>query len=243
MSNAVAKRLGRLGVLAFVVFVGAVGVALATTALTKTATSTINACEKDNGDIRILDTGTTCPRHEHLLSWNVQGPAGPAGLTGPPGPKGDPGAKGDPGPTGPQGAPGGTGPAGPAGAKGDTGPIGATGPAGPAGPQGPAGPAGPDPAAEAFDGLFGFQTGNAAEGRGAECTLGEMLLTASVVANGTPARGQLLPINQNTALFSLLGTTYGGDGRTTFALPDLRAVTPNNMTYSICTAGIFPARN
>jgi microcystin-dependent protein len=34
--------------------------------------------------------------------------------------------------------------------------------------------------------------------------------------------GQLLPINQNTALFSLLGTTYGGDGRTTFALPDMR---------------------
>lgn len=34
--------------------------------------------------------------------------------------------------------------------------------------------------------------------------------------------GQLLPISQNSALFSLLGTTYGGDGRTTFALPDLR---------------------
>jgi microcystin-dependent protein len=34
--------------------------------------------------------------------------------------------------------------------------------------------------------------------------------------------GQLLPINQNTALFSLLGTFYGGDGRTTFGLPDLR---------------------
>ena len=34
--------------------------------------------------------------------------------------------------------------------------------------------------------------------------------------------GRLLPISQNTALFSLLGTTYGGDGRSTFALPDLR---------------------
>lgn len=34
--------------------------------------------------------------------------------------------------------------------------------------------------------------------------------------------GQLMPISQNTALFSLLGTTFGGDGRTTFALPDLR---------------------
>jgi microcystin-dependent protein len=38
--------------------------------------------------------------------------------------------------------------------------------------------------------------------------------------------GQLLPISQNTALFSLLGTTYGGDGRTTFALPDLRSRLP-----------------
>ena len=38
--------------------------------------------------------------------------------------------------------------------------------------------------------------------------------------------GQLLPINQNQALFSILGTTYGGDGRITFALPDLRGRTP-----------------
>jgi microcystin-dependent protein len=38
--------------------------------------------------------------------------------------------------------------------------------------------------------------------------------------------GQLLPIAQNTALFSLLGTIYGGDGRTTFALPDLRGRAP-----------------
>jgi len=38
--------------------------------------------------------------------------------------------------------------------------------------------------------------------------------------------GQLLPIAQNTALFSLLGTMYGGDGRTTFGLPDLRGRVP-----------------
>jgi len=38
--------------------------------------------------------------------------------------------------------------------------------------------------------------------------------------------GQLLPINQNQALFSLLGTTFGGDGEVNFALPDLRARTP-----------------
>jgi microcystin-dependent protein len=38
--------------------------------------------------------------------------------------------------------------------------------------------------------------------------------------------GQLLPISQNTALFSLLGTYYGGDGKTTFALPDLQGRAP-----------------
>ncbi len=38
--------------------------------------------------------------------------------------------------------------------------------------------------------------------------------------------GQLLPISQNTALFSLVGTTYGGDGRTTMGLPDLQGRTP-----------------
>ena len=38
--------------------------------------------------------------------------------------------------------------------------------------------------------------------------------------------GQLMPISQNTALFSLLGTTYGGDGKSTFALPDLQGSSP-----------------
>ena len=41
--------------------------------------------------------------------------------------------------------------------------------------------------------------------------------------------GQLLPINQNQALFSLLGTTFGGDGRVNFALPDLRSRVPIHM--------------
>ena len=38
--------------------------------------------------------------------------------------------------------------------------------------------------------------------------------------------GQLLPISQNTALFSVIGTYYGGDGRSNFALPDLRTSVP-----------------
>ncbi|HYA37232.1 MAG TPA: tail fiber protein [Candidatus Methylomirabilis sp.] len=44
--------------------------------------------------------------------------------------------------------------------------------------------------------------------------------------------GQLLPINQNQALFALLGTTYGGDGRVNFALPDLRSRTPIHFDNS-----------
>src|SRR5580692_470393 len=41
--------------------------------------------------------------------------------------------------------------------------------------------------------------------------------------------GQLLPINQNQPLFSLLGTTYGGDGRVNFGLPNLQGLTPMHM--------------
>lgn len=44
--------------------------------------------------------------------------------------------------------------------------------------------------------------------------------------------GQLLPINQNQGLFSLLGTTFGGDGRVNFALPDLRGRTPIHVGSS-----------
>jgi hypothetical protein len=127
------------------------------------------------------------------------------------------------------------GPQGPPGPQGPVGPQGPTGPAGPTGPQGPAGPSG-------VQTLFGANTNQAAAGNGQTCTLGEIILSAGSVANGTPANGQLLPINQNTALFSLLGTLYGGDGITTFALPDLRAAAPNGLTYSICDAGVFPSR-
>lgn len=45
--------------------------------------------------------------------------------------------------------------------------------------------------------------------------------------------GQLIAIQQNSALFSILGTTYGGDGRTTFALPDLRGRVPINTGGSV----------
>jgi microcystin-dependent protein len=62
----------------------------------------------------------------------------------------------------------------------------------------------------------------------AEPFLSEIRIMSFVFApNGWAlCNGQLLPINQNQALFSLLGTTFGGDGRVNFALPDLRARTP-----------------
>lgn len=49
--------------------------------------------------------------------------------------------------------------------------------------------------------------------------------------------GQFLPINQNQALFSLLGTMYGGNGQTTFALPDFRGRAPVHWGGSISTPG------
>ncbi len=163
-----------------------------------------------------------------------QGPSGPVGPSGPQGPMGLPGVGGPVGPQGPAGLGGATGPQGPAGTPGPVGPVGAMGAVGPRGATGPAGPAG-------TAALFGTNTGTASAGRGAQCTLGDLILTASVVGNGMPALGQVLAINTNVALFSILGTNFGGDGVTTFALPDLRAVTPNGLTYMICTAGVFPS--
>jgi microcystin-dependent protein len=62
----------------------------------------------------------------------------------------------------------------------------------------------------------------------AEPFLSEIRLFSFVFApqGWAQCNGQFLPINQNQALFSLLGTTYGGNGQTTFALPDLRGRTP-----------------
>jgi microcystin-dependent protein len=58
-------------------------------------------------------------------------------------------------------------------------------------------------------------------------------------------QGQLLQIAPNTALFSLLGTTYGGDGQTNFALPDLQGALPlkqGQLTFIIALIGAYPQR-
>jgi microcystin-dependent protein len=57
--------------------------------------------------------------------------------------------------------------------------------------------------------------------------------------------GQLMSIQDNTALFSLLGVQYGGDGKATFGLPDLEKIKSKNgaeLLYIICVSGIYPSR-
>ena len=77
-------------------------------------------------------------------------------------------------------------------------------------------------------GLFAILSMGKANAQQVETFLGEIRMFAGNFAPTGWAfcQGQLLPIAQNQALFSLLGTTYGGDGRTTFALPDLRGRVP-----------------
>lgn len=55
--------------------------------------------------------------------------------------------------------------------------------------------------------------------------------------------GQILSIQQNAALYSLIGITYGGNGQTSFALPNLKGSEPlPNMKYYIAIQGIYPQR-
>lgn len=68
--------------------------------------------------------------------------------------------------------------------------------------------------------------------------------------NFAEANGQILNIAQNQALFSLFGTTFGGDGKTTFGLPNLSGRAPSappapsaNLKVCIAISGLFPPRN
>ncbi|MDH2414730.1 tail fiber protein [Nocardioides sp. CER19] len=214
--------------------------------------SAVSVCVTKKNVVVGAHRGSTCPQGSHKISVGTQGPRGATGATGakgatgatgPAGAKGDTGATGATGPAGAKGdtgATGATGATGPAGAKGDTG---AQGPQGVAGPPGPVGATGlqgtPGPGAS----LLGANTSWAAAGRGADCTIGDVWLTAGVVSSGVPAAGQILPIAQYTALFSVLGTYYGGNGQTTFQLPDLRQAAPNGLTYVICMEGVYPSRS
>ncbi len=142
-------------------------------------------------------------------------------------------------------------PAGPPGATGATGPAGPAGPTGPQGPRGATGPAGSVPAnLTALSGQLSTTGGVAYLGSdrfayGVTCQIGDTILSVNGYGGGNalPADGRLLPIPPYTAIFTLIGTNFGGNGTTNFALPDLRAFAPKGMEYSICVYGTFPSEN
>jgi microcystin-dependent protein len=62
--------------------------------------------------------------------------------------------------------------------------------------------------------------------------------------NWMPCEGQSIQITQNQALFALIGTTFGGDGQTSFQLPNLKGKEPApGLQYCLAMQGIFPQRN
>ena len=216
--------------------------------------------------IPVLPAGAECqPQISAVIGpMGPEGPTGATGATGPAGPPGIQGPQGDPGPIGPAGLQGEIGPQGPSGQvyavgeglaldgdtlRADTGFL-----------QRRVEGCAPGFAVRSVnadgsvlcepieDPRFGDSpipfgsTGNA--GAGVDCYLGQVWLSAiNFPLPGTMlADGRLLQISQHQALFSLLGTTYGGDGRTTFGLPDLRELGPQGTSYLICSVGIFPSR-
>lgn len=80
-----------------------------------------------------------------------------------------------------------------------------------------------------------------------ECMLGEVSWFAGTFAprNWAQANGQMLSVSSHQALFSILGTRYGGDGRTTFSLPNVPPIEASRTTVMpiICIVGIYPSRN
>lgn len=82
--------------------------------------------------------------------------------------------------------------------------------------------------------LVGTSLSSALACSGSDPLMGTVCMTAANFCprGYLPADGSLYAIAQNTALFSLLGTTYGGDGRTTFAVPDLRSRMPVGASAS-----------
>jgi microcystin-dependent protein len=99
--------------------------------------------------------------------------------------------------------------------------------------------------------LLGLTCGMAPRPAAAQATnpyLGEIQVFAFTFCpvGWVALNGQLLMISQNTALFSLLGTAYGGDGITTFAVPKWGPIfTTNGGTLQACIAvqGVFPSQN
>jgi microcystin-dependent protein len=181
-----------------------------------------------------------------------EGPAGAQGIAGTPGPAGPAGPEGPEGPAGAQGI---AGIPGPAGADGPAGPVGPKGEQGDPGilpglngiSSGDVAtwdgnnwvampPAQTNLVSGSISTMQPYQVVNYCialwgifpSRNGVDPHIGEISMFGfNFAPNGwAHCDGQLLPISQNTALFSLLGTQYGGNGTTTFALPDLRGRVP-----------------
>jgi microcystin-dependent protein len=78
--------------------------------------------------------------------------------------------------------------------------------------------------------------------------IGETIATGAnfCPAGWAPMSGQLIPITENEPLFQLIGTTFGGDGVTTFALPTVKpafSATGETLTQCISLFGVFPTQN
>ena len=183
-----------------------------------------------------------------------QGPAGNDGAVGATGPQGAAGNDGAVGATGPQGPAGNDGAVGATGPQGPAGPIGLTGPQGPAAdfnlPNQTSGDlvtydgtnwvaknavisnTGANQAMNNMQPYLAVTYIIALQGLYPSRSSDNPFIAEIIMFGGNFAPrgwaycdGQLLPISSNSALFSILGTTFGGDGRTTFALPDMRGRT------------------
>ena len=238
--------LKHLGVFVFALFVGSA-------AFAAPVSTNVYACVSiSTGAVRIVGSLSQCVLGETGMEWALVGATGPAG---PQGPIGSTGPQGPAGPIGLTGATGATGPAGATGATGAAGPTGAQGPTGPTGPTGATGATGAAGKDATIPANLTTLSNDLSTNGGVAvftnfqydtslCMIGDIVLSVNGYGTGAmPADGRLLPINQYAAVFSLLGTTFGGNGTSTFALPDLRPFAPQNLQYSICVEGIFPSRN
>lgn len=228
---------------------------------TSKPTGVLKACvSNETGAMRLLRVGS-CKLSEHMVRWNIAGSAGPAGQAGPTG------AQGGQGPQGPTGTvdtgnfytknesdsrylPVG----GNAADSSELGGVAASGYLTTSGTAANSSELGGSPAS-AFEaaGTFGNSSLSFGQGNdtGATCTVGEVVLDAGAVYanNWLPADGRLIPISGNTALFSLVGITYGGNGTTNFGLPNLSYLDPHSQgssaapQYVICVSGTFPGES
>jgi len=215
------------------------------------------------------EVGPAGPQGPQGIQGDVgpMGPAGPQGPMGPPGPEGMQGEIGSAGPEGPMGPMGPAGPEGPQGPPGEAAygvgeglklddtmmsvdylhtqrRIGSCFPGEAMNAVDMSGNTTCLPIADRRFGNPKFQGGGSPSGWFGDCVIGEVKLFAGDFApEGTlAANGALLPIAQHSALFVILGTMYGGNGTTTFALPDLRDLAPAGVTYVVCATGNFPIR-